>query len=260
MILKAGMYCGAIGKSFENSNLKISTTRHPGKEYIGLHQHVNPYLSILIKGSYREYAGGQQYELSPGHIIFRPPYTEHAEQMLSQDCVCCNIELKSSFFDALAIPDLRSSGMIFIPGQFEALNRILYSFANNIFSYENDLISWAKTMQVKSNEISVVEETKQIIRENINEKYHLESIAAKIYKHPIYIARLFKSSTGFTMGQYYRKVKVERSYQLLLNTDLSIASIAYELNFFDTAHFVKVFRQHYNVSPQHFRSSVKKLI
>lgn len=77
----------------------------------------------------------------------------------------------------------------------------------------------------------------------------LSSIAKQLYFSPIYLNRIFKKETGYTVYQYIIVYRISAACSLLSNRNMSIAEVARCVGFDDPAHFTKIFRQHMNVPP-----------
>ena len=55
---------------------------------------------------------------------------------------------------------------------------------------------------------------------------------------------------------YLNKTRIKAAENLLLNTDISVAEIAYRTGFYDCAHFTKAFILEKGVSPLTFRKKI----
>ena len=67
--------------------------------------------------------------------------------------------------------------------------------------------------------------------------------------------KLFKKYTNKSPIQYYNACKLESARLLLLESNLSIAHIAYYLGFNSTAHFIHLFKRFYEQTPLHYRKT-----
>lgn len=98
------------------------------------------------------------------------------------------------------------------------------------------------------------------IREHIDETFALPSfnigqLCCDVgISHP-QLLRLFKSTYGMTVKKYVLKKRMELACELLLNTDLSIKSVAYSCGFSDEIHFMKTFKKELGTSALHYRKS-----
>lgn len=89
---------------------------------------------------------------------------------------------------------------------------------------------------------------------------HYKSIRLpKEYADLLYITAnhlnaLCKEMTGKTAGELIRDRVILESKRLLVNAELSIAEIAYELNFQDNSYFSRFFRKQTGMTPEAFRT------
>lgn len=63
----------------------------------------------------------------------------------------------------------------------------------------------------------------------------------------------FKLMHGLTVCEYIRSVRLKKSEELIINTDLSISEIVYSLGFSSRSYFSKRFREKYNCSPRDYK-------
>jgi AraC family transcriptional regulator len=67
--------------------------------------------------------------------------------------------------------------------------------------------------------------------------------------------RLFKSLTGETVGEYIKRMRLEKAaYQLIYNPESPITSIALDLAFSSSQNFAKAFKGYFGISPSQYRS------
>lgn len=76
---------------------------------------------------------------------------------------------------------------------------------------------------------------------------------------PRHLARAFKASTGRTIGEYVREVRMTKARSLLADTDLSQKEIAYRLGFSCPSSFCAVFGKAVGMTPKQFREQAKEL-
>ncbi len=93
----------------------------------------------------------------------------------------------------------------------------------------------------------------EYINEHFSENVSLAEISAELAMSQYYFCRLFKQSTGMTPHAYLIQQRVERSKQLLKQTEWTINNIAIECGFANPSHFAKCFRRYTGISPKQFR-------
>lgn len=74
-----------------------------------------------------------------------------------------------------------------------------------------------------------------------------------LYITPNHLNALCKEMAGKTAGEVIRDRVILESKRLLVNAELSIAEIAYELNFQDNSYFSRFFRKQAGMTPEEFR-------
>jgi AraC family transcriptional regulator len=70
---------------------------------------------------------------------------------------------------------------------------------------------------------------------------------------PRHLARAFKASSGRTIGEYVREVRMTKAKSLLADTDLTQKEIAYRLGFSGPSSFCAVFGKEISMTPKQFR-------
>ncbi len=90
---------------------------------------------------------------------------------------------------------------------------------------------------------------------HFTESLSLESIAVAAGVHPSHLARGFRQHYHCTIGDYIRKLRVERACTLLTRTKPCLAELALELGFADQGHFSRTFKQLMGLTPTAFRNA-----
>ena len=94
------------------------------------------------------------------------------------------------------------------------------------------------------------------MRDHTSENLSMEDVAKNVGMGYSKFRKMFRNYTGFSPNQYFLKLKLEKSKDLLLNTNLSSKEIAYELGFDSATYFNRIFRLHYHQTPIQYRNSV----
>lgn len=94
------------------------------------------------------------------------------------------------------------------------------------------------------------------IRDRFTEDITLSELADVVKMSQYRFARAFKQSTGMPPHQYLLSQRIERSKQLLTNTQLPISDISYQLGFASQSHFTATFRRFTTITPNLYRKEI----
>ncbi|WP_054956201.1 response regulator transcription factor [Paenibacillus dakarensis] len=101
-----------------------------------------------------------------------------------------------------------------------------------------------------------VKEALRYLDDHLNETISLRDIADHLHLNSSYFSVLFKEQVGLTFSEYVTRRRVQRAKELLANTAYSITEIAEQVGYSTPKYFVKVFRDHENMSPGQYRHHV----
>lgn len=70
---------------------------------------------------------------------------------------------------------------------------------------------------------------------------------------------MFKKTTGVNFTNYLSRVRTERARNLLLNPNLRVSEIAYEVGFQSLTHFNRMFKRILGESPTVYRGKLARV-
>jgi AraC-like DNA-binding protein len=116
------------------------------------------------------------------------------------------------------------------------------------------MISNQVLVQHKHTEPPVITRAKEYILEHQAEDLSLGQVAKAVNTSTFYFCKMFKKVTGINFTDYLSRVRIEKSKNLLLNPNLRISEIAFEVGFQSLTHFNRVFKKILGQSPTQYRS------
>ena len=132
--------------------------------------------------------------------------------------------------------------------QHEGVVKLLAIFAQHISMVSNQIL-----VQQESAEPPAVTRARQFIQENQAEDLSLGLVAKSVNMSTFYFCKMFKKATGLNFTNYVSRVRVEKAKNLLLNHNLRVSEIAYEVGFQSLTHFNRVFKKIMGQSPTDYR-------
>ncbi|MEX1028901.1 MAG: response regulator [Paenibacillaceae bacterium] len=100
---------------------------------------------------------------------------------------------------------------------------------------------------------SLVAQIQQFVQEHLSEDVSLQAIADYVYLHPTHVSKVFKRETGENISEYLLRLRMEKAVFLLKDSRYKIYEVAGLLGYKNPTYFIKVFKEHFGVTPQEFR-------
>ena len=84
----------------------------------------------------------------------------------------------------------------------------------------------------------------------------LGGVARAVNMSSFYFCKMFKKATGVNFTDFLSRVRIEKAKNLLLNPNLRISEIAYEVGFQSLTHFNRMFKRILGLSPTEYREQL----
>jgi len=150
-------------------------------------------------------------------------------------------ELRQTYFATKVVSGLQHSSIV----------KLLAIFAQHLSMITNQIV-----VQQENAELPVVTKAKEFIALNQAEELSLTKVAKAVNTSSFYFCKLFKKATGLNFTDYVSRVRIEKAKNLLLNPNLRISEIAFEVGFQSLTHFNRVFKKIIGQSPTQYRGQV----
>ena len=135
--------------------------------------------------------------------------------------------------------------------QHEAVIKLLTIFAQHLAILSNQIL-----VQHENAEPPLITRAKAFIQEHQNENLRLGQVSKAVNSSPFYFCKLFKKATGLNFTDYLSRIRIERARNLLLNPNLRVSEIAFEVGFQSLTHFNRVFKHTVGQSPTQYREQL----
>ncbi len=126
----------------------------------------------------------------------------------------------------------------------------------NIFSQHLAMLSNQVFIQQENSEPPVITKARAFIHEHQTEEISLGQVAKAVNMSSYYFCKMFKKVTGINFTDYVARVRIEKSKNLLLNPNLRVSEIAFEVGFQSLTHFNRVFKKILGQSPTEYRAQL----
>jgi AraC-like DNA-binding protein len=150
-------------------------------------------------------------------------------------------KLEQAYFNTRVVPNR----------QHEAVVKLLSIFAQHLSMLSNQVV-----LQQDNAEPPVITRAKEFIQEHQTENLRLGHVAKAVNTSTFYFCKMFKKVTGINFTDYLSRVRIEKSKNLLLNPNLRVSEIAFEVGFQSLTHFNRVFKKILGQSPTEYRAQL----
>lgn len=100
---------------------------------------------------------------------------------------------------------------------------------------------------------STVTAVMNYIQDNLDNVISREKICKELYISERHLSRLFNNEVGMTLTDYITECRIQKSMELLVDTDMSITDICIKAGFNYPAYFTKIFKKRTGLTPLVFR-------
>jgi AraC-like DNA-binding protein len=251
------------------------------------HYHDECELFVPIEGQWKYLVGNLQGDIQQGQAFFLPPRTTHSFFTVSdpqkKQCSCYvlffNLPLTAANqltgCDLAAILDQQFSGGAQL-NDISRLNASLGQMAEQTNGV-SEAAAFLKTLDVMLHMPNVQRLAQSPITNN-NASHHSEAVTrignylSKHWQEPLTLediaeathltvptmCRIFRRSTGRSVFEYLRELRISHVQRQLAWSNLAISTIALDSGFQTLGHFYRSFREATGVSPALYRKLIRK--
>ena len=183
--------------------------------------------------------------LQTGQVFHKAPsesqFERTAQLMKDRGVEASRAEMRQAYFSNRTMP----------ARQHESAVKLLSIFAEHLAILSNQIL-----VRQENAEPPVITKAKKFIEDHQTEDISLSAVAKAVNTSSFYFCKIFRKVTGINFTDYVARLRIERAKNLLLNPNLRISEIAYEVGFQSLTHFNRVFKRILGQSPTEYRGQV----
>jgi len=249
--LKTGEFFGNTDQTLKVDGLTLTDTVYT-HSHVDWHYHEHAYFTFILQGAVLE--GNRQgvFHCSPGSLLYHHHQEPHYNIKPDVFTRGFHIEVDPAWFSRFDIRSPEGSLHITDPGVKVTLYKLFREMKlNDSFSRLSIEDLLLRSFDNSESKPQWVPRLKEILSEEKN--ISLDYLSKELGLHPVHISRMFAKYFDCTLGEYLRKLKVERSMKLLPDAELSLTEIALSCGFSDQSHFIRCFRSVFGTTPSSYR-------
>ena len=108
-----------------------------------------------------------------------------------------------------------------------------------------------------SGENTIITKAQQYVQAHVMDKLTVPVVAAGVGVSASYLTALFHRHLAISPGEYIRRIKLDRSKQLIREGQMNFTEISEQLQYSTVHHFSRQFKQMFGMTPTEYAKSVK---
>ena len=253
--LERATYLGNNRRSFSIEGIAITETEYTKKVSESWHYHVNNHISYILQGGNREQRKNHEAQALPGNLLIYPSGVLHRNLDTAHPSKNINLEVDDKF---LLQHDLKFSMASCVRLKFlvlKAYKECLINDNDSETSIKALVLNAFEFFQEKRERISPkwVALIAEVLHDRWNENVSVTELSNQLKLHPVTISKSFPKHFHCTLGEYSRKIKIDKAVSLINHSNRSLTEIALECGFFDQSHFIKTFKDITGFTPKEYQ-------
>ncbi|MDR6550412.1 AraC family transcriptional regulator [Paenibacillus qinlingensis] len=246
------------------------------------HLHTWYELNYVFKGHMKTSFGGSMLDIHAGEFFLIPPGMEHAHAYEPDDphtgvCLRWKVDRGTtissegtfSTFEQLTVLSNWKPGVY--ADEF-GLGQLLASSFENAKKYGPSVATLLQVVQVifaiteqsterkvwieseSSSDYSLLRKVDIYLNDDQSYEVDVHRLASSLHMSYGHLARKYKKLSGHTIKDRMNQIRLERSLELLCNTDQPIQEIAFTTGLSSLSYYSRLFKKTYGISPKAYRN------
>lgn len=252
--LERGMYLGNNRRSFSLDGIAITQTEYTKRVSESWHYHINNHITYIIQGGNREQRKNHEVQVLPGNLLIYPSGLLHRNLNTAHPSININLEVDDNFLlqhglKFSLLPDVCLKFLV-----LKVYKECLINDSNSEMSIRASVLNAFEFSQERHERISPkwVALTAEVLHDRWNENVSLTELSNELKLHPVTISKIFPKHFHCTLGEYARKIKIDKAISFIIHSKRSLTEIALECGFFDQSHFIKTFKDVTGFTPKEY--------
>ncbi|HVT15181.1 MAG TPA: AraC family transcriptional regulator [Thermoanaerobaculia bacterium] len=244
----------------------VRETRYAPRLRMPRHAHPVCGFGFVLSGSYDELYGQASFRCSRPAMKFRPAGEPHVTVFGGEGAYCLTVDLEPSWLGRLTPAPLSFLNRpAFTEGDrvSSVCARLRMELASpdelSVLSIESLTMSLLAELVAGRRETGAprpprwLREARSLLQESFASPTGLSALASRVGVHPVHLAASFRRHFGASVGEYVRRLRVDRAGALLARGELPLAEVALATGFSSQSHLTRAFKRLIGETPGRYR-------
>lgn len=268
MQLAPGAFLGQTLASRGFAGFSVSETSYAPSARFPRHDHELASICIVQEGCYEESYGRQTHEFSRGDVIVHPAGDHHANVHAPAEVRLTIVEFSNEYLDALRsrVDVLRErssapAGHLLTELGTRIAREAAIADATSDLACEGIVLEMVAAIARTPapgvvGRLPWLDRVEAALRDG-GASWSLGDLASLADVHPSYLARAFRRRYGCSIGDFRRRMMVDKAKHRILGTSDPLCDIALDCGFNDQSHMTRCFGVELGVTPGRYRSGLR---
>jgi len=262
--------CGRVLRTSKFAGLSLVDGVYFARSMVPRHAHENAGFCVALTGICNETFAGKQRQYEVSTVEFLPANQCHSLDFPHADTRAFSIDIGDYWIERAREFSLRLEGSVHVQGgplsglimsvyaEFSHLDSASAVSIQGLVLEMLAAVSRSNSNPSRRRPHRWLARVEELLRAHFTARLTLTQIAAAAGVHPVYLAREFRRFHGCTIGEYVRRLRIERACHRLGASDESLAAIAAGSGFSDQSHLTRTFRRLVGTTPARYRANFNR--
>jgi len=261
--LKTGRFFGQTNSTIHLDFATITDTEYT-HDKVDWHYHENAYFTFILDGKVIEGNKKEVYNCSAGSLLFHNWQDPHYNIKPKGYTRGFHIELYEDWFSRHQLQRTALQGSFAVNNPdvkllfYQLFRETKVNDDLTMLSTESLLLQVLAQMQGDSTRAAVntlgwVNKLRAMLNDDVAHKFTLDELAKEVQLHPAHLSRDFAKHFNCNLGEYIRKLRIQKAFSLLPDNRLSLTNVALVCGFADQSHFIRAFKSYADTNPLAYR-------
>lgn len=258
-------FAGRLHGRIIRRGLDLAETSYRPHQSVARHGHDRPMLIVVLAGRMIEHVRRRDVACGAGTALFHPAGEGHAHTFGGASSRCLSLQIGDEWLQRLGLEaaTIPSGPVARLDPTVTGVGRLLHAEVRREEDATDATLDGlalallgtlaGQKEEVPSRRPRFLDIAVERIHDDVRTDVQLRSLADLAGVTPEHLARTFRQAEGMTVGEYVRRLRVERARRDLERGELSLSRLALDLGFYDQAHFTRTFKAHVGCTPGAYR-------
>jgi AraC family transcriptional regulator len=257
-------------RTLDGVGLRLTEARFPADLRLGLHEHDRPSLVVMLAGAMDDELCGRIRPCRPSTVLVEPAGARHANRFGPQGGRVLVVQpaaeltempgaVTTLFGDVHHAPAPAVARLGWrISDELREPDDLTPMLASGLAQEMMALVARADRPRADRPRAGIgqprwLTSVEELVHASLARPISLDELASSAGVHPVHLGRTFRRYRGMPLGEWVRRLRLERALARLSRSSDSIADIAAASGFADQSHLTRVMQRRLGVTPADYR-------